>query len=259
MILSPYFFWRLLCSPNLQGIDQDGKLQHGVCRHGRILVSHFLLRTSAHVRSTLSYVRLRFIQIDKGSRDHRGLHWAVSPFLSCLFLSPGLLARTSLNRVPGQGSPVRRSIIGLADDGSSVLESCAVFLRGDEPRCIIVQAPLEGTTLRVLFDGQSLPCSTQRFGRAGNDRHTLLTIRAPTHEESDNSSSSDSAPLVGLAWVVSVQKESSGKSVRPTRSSRHFVLSRSMQAPRSSTKRKSSKLEREYHSFSCPPRTLRRR
>jgi len=146
---------------------------------------------------------------------------AVSPFLSCLFLSPGLLARTSLNRVPGQGSPVRRSIIGLADDGSSVLESCAVFLRGDEPRCIIVQAPLEGTTLRVLFDGQSLPCSTQHFGRAGNDRCTLLTVRAPTHEESDNSSSSDSAPLVGLAWVVSVQKESSGKSVRPTRSSRH--------------------------------------
>ena len=133
-----------------------------------------------------------------------------------------------------------------------------MFLRGDEPRCIIVQAPLEGTTLRVLFDGQSLPCSTQRFGRAGNDRHTLLTIRAPTHEESDNSSSSDSAPLVGLAWVVSVQKELLEK--RSLHSLLQvLVLSRSMQAPRSSTKRKSSKLEREYHSFSCPPRTLRRR
>lgn len=145
----------------------------------------------------------------------------VSPFLSFLILSPGLSATTSLDRVPGQGSPVRRSVIGLADDGSSVLESCAVSLRGDEARCIIVQAPLEGTTLRVIFDGRSLPCSTQRLSRAGNDHHTLLTVRAPTHEDPDNSSSSNSAPLVGLAWVVSVQKESSGKSIRLTRSSRH--------------------------------------
>ena len=74
MILSPTFLASTLQSNLARDLIKMATAKHGVCRHGRILVSHFLLRTSAHVRSTLSYVRLRFIQIDKGSRDHRGLH-----------------------------------------------------------------------------------------------------------------------------------------------------------------------------------------
>ena len=102
---------------------------------------------------------LRFIHIDKGPRDHRGLHRG-GESLPQLSSSRRVSRHNFLDRVPGQGSPVRRSVIGLADDGSSVLESCAVSLRGDEARCIIVQAPLEGTTLRVMFDGRF--CHAQR-------------------------------------------------------------------------------------------------
>ena len=103
-------------------------------------------------------------------------------------------------------------VVGLAEDGSSVLESCAISLSAgsDERRVIVVQKRLEGTAIRVMFDGGRLPCATEKF-RGGE--HTLLTIYAPPRDgEGAELSAGLSAgvdvvpePLVGLAWVVTVR------------------------------------------------------
>lgn len=103
-------------------------------------------------------------------------------------------------------------VVGLAEDGSSVLESCAISLSAgsDERRVIVVQKRLEGTAIRVMFDGGRLPCATEKF-RGGE--HTLLTIYAPPRdgEGAELSAGLSSGvdvvpePLVGLAWVVTVR------------------------------------------------------
>ena len=120
------------------------------------------------------------------------------------------------SRVRGDARAGRRrrpeGVVGLAEDGSSVLESCAISLSAgsDERRVIVVQKRLEGTAIRVLFDGGRLPCATEKF-RSGE--HTLLTIYAPPRDgvgaelSAGLSSGVDVVPepLVGLAWVVTVR------------------------------------------------------
>ena len=136
---------------------------------------------------------------------------ATAPFVCAAILRFPRLPSARVRGDAGAG-PRPEGVVGLADDGSSVLESYAISLSAgsDERRVIIVQQRLEGTTIRVMFDGGQLPCATEKF-RGGE--HTLLTIYAPPRdgEGAELSAGLSSGvdvvpePLVGLAWVVTVR------------------------------------------------------
>jgi hypothetical protein len=135
---------------------------------------------------------------------------AAAPYVCAAILRfPRLPSRA---RGGARAGPRPERVVGLADDGSSVLESCAISLSAgsDERRVIVVQELLEGTTIRVMFDGGRLPCATEKF-RGGE--HTLLTIYAPPRDREGAELSAglssgvdvEPEPLVGLAWVVTVR------------------------------------------------------
>ena len=133
-----------------------------------------------------------------------------APFVCAAILRfPRFLARV---RGDAPAGPQPERVVGFAEDGSSVLESCAItlFPGCDDRRVIVVRKRLEGTSIRVVFNGGCLPCETREFR---GDEDTLLTIFGPPrdrdayHRSEGSSTGVDVGPepLVGLAWVVSVR------------------------------------------------------
>ena len=131
-----------------------------------------------------------------------------APFVCAAILRfPRFLARVR-GDAPAGPQP-ERVVVGFAEDGSSVLESCAITLSPgcDDRRVIVVRKRLEGTSIRVVFNGGCLPCETREFR---GEEDTLLTIFGPPrdrdayHRSEGSSTGVDVGPepLVGLAGRV---------------------------------------------------------